>query len=148
MTIQAANNGSLSQAMRVPVTSVAAEILALANQDSTTNSSANPAAQGSVVTVYAAGMGQTAPPGNDGQINGGQINGTDARTFPSPVNVVIDTVPVNGILYAGPAPGQVAGIDQISVSLPALNAGYHLMSVGFGSPSSGTFDTIAFYVAK
>jgi len=143
VTVQAASNGSLSNAIRVPVSNLAVEILAVANQDGTANSSTSPAAQGSVVSIYAAGMGQTVPPSADGQ-----INGTDARSFPSPVHVIIDTVQVNGVTYAGPAPGQVAGINQVSVGLPALNPGYHQLGLGFGSASGGGYDVIPLYLAK
>jgi uncharacterized protein (TIGR03437 family) len=64
-------SGSLrSNAILPGGTRSAVEVLAVANADGTPNSADRPAAPGSVVTVYAAGFGQTAPPSVDGQING------------------------------------------------------------------------------
>jgi len=83
------------------------------NQDGTINSPANPATAGSIVVFYATGGGQTDPPGVDGSLA--------AVPFPSPVGQV--SVTIGGanatILYAGAAPGFVAGLLQINVRVPA-----------------------------
>ncbi|HXP86075.1 MAG TPA: hypothetical protein VN841_15225 [Bryobacteraceae bacterium] len=83
------------------------------NQDGTINSPANPAAAASIVVFYATGGGQTNPPGVDGSLA--------ALPFPVPaanVSVTIGGVPA-AILYAGAAPGFVAGLVQINVRVPA-----------------------------
>jgi len=83
------------------------------NQDGTLNSAANPAPAGSVVIFYATGAGQTDPAGVDGKL-------TDVP-LPIPVQNVIIGIGQKGgdVLYAGGAPGFVAGILQLNVRLPA-----------------------------
>jgi uncharacterized protein (TIGR03437 family) len=86
---------------------------AILNQDGTVNSSSNPAAQGSVVVLYATGGGITTPASTDGLITG--------APYPAPmlpVSVTIYGLPAT-VLYAGAAPGMVAGVLQINVVLPA-----------------------------
>jgi uncharacterized protein (TIGR03437 family) len=86
---------------------------AILNQDSTVNSPSNPAEKGSVVSVFASGAGQTDPPSTDGQTAGAippsillrvsvHIGGPDAQ-----------------VLYAGGAPGLIAGIVQVNCLVPA-----------------------------
>ena len=83
------------------------------NQDGTINRISNPAAPGSIIVFYATGEGQTDPPGVDGLI------ATEA--FPKPLLPV--DVQIGGqtadVLYAGAAPGLVAGVMQINVRIPA-----------------------------
>ena len=84
------------------------------NQDGTLNSSANPAAPGSVLVLYATGMGETSPAGVDGS-----VTGYDSLPQPMlPITVAIDGQPAQ-VLYAGAAPGMVAGIMQINVQISA-----------------------------
>jgi uncharacterized protein (TIGR03437 family) len=90
------------------------------NQNGTINSASNPAKVGSDVTVYATGLGPIAPAQPDGAIVG----------LPLPANVLPLTLtssmpccpafwsgptsePVT-VLYAGPAPFEVAGVSQIN----------------------------------
>jgi len=83
------------------------------NQDGTVNFSANPAARGSVVVLYATGVGQTSPTGVDGS-----VTGSDSLPQPTlPVTVAIDGQAAQ-VLYAGAAPGMVAGVAQINVLIP------------------------------
>ncbi len=72
-----------------------------ANQDGTLNSAANPAAQGSIVVLYATGTGQTVPPGSDGT--------APPDSLPRPKLPVVATIASQNaeILYAGDAPGFV-----------------------------------------
>jgi uncharacterized protein (TIGR03437 family) len=112
-TVQVAVNGSLSNAIRVPVTPTAAAILAVLNQDGTPNSKDNTAAPGSVMTMYIAGLGPTTSPVPDGAIN----------SFGSPMPQAPIGVQINwwldpDILYLGPAPGQPVGIIQINFQIP------------------------------
>ncbi len=109
--------------------------VAALNQDGSLNSSANPAAKGSVVVLYGTGEGETDPAGVDGQLA--------ASVYPKPVLPV--TVSVDGqaaqVLYAGAAPGQVAGVLQINVKVPE-GAGSGLVPVAISvgtqtSPSQG-----------
>jgi uncharacterized protein (TIGR03437 family) len=84
------------------------------NQDGTLNSTTNAAAAGSVVVLYATGLGQTDPPGQDGVRNGSLVL---AETV-MPVTVTIGGKPAT-VIYAGSAPGQIAGIMQVEAVVPA-----------------------------
>ncbi|HSB12878.1 MAG TPA: SBBP repeat-containing protein [Bryobacteraceae bacterium] len=86
---------------------------AILNQDGTLNSPANPAEKGSIVSIWANGMGQTDPPGEDGKIT------TAPLPVPrSPVYVWINGIQAPEITYAGAAPQLVSGVLQVNVRLP------------------------------
>jgi uncharacterized protein (TIGR03437 family) len=84
------------------------------NQDNTVNDVAtNPAPVGNVIVLFATGGGQTDPAGVDGLPASG--------VYPKPqlpVSVRIGGVEAN-VLYAGAAPGFVAGALQINAIVPA-----------------------------
>jgi uncharacterized protein (TIGR03437 family) len=83
------------------------------NQDGSVNSASNPASAGSILTFFATGEGQTSPAGIDGKLA--------VLPYPKPVSSV--SVTVGGlpatVLYAGGAPGQVAGLMQVNVAVPS-----------------------------
>jgi uncharacterized protein (TIGR03437 family) len=80
------------------------------NQDGSINSPDNPAPLGSIVTLYTTGAGQMQPPVPDGKI------AVDIRPKPVlPVSVLFNYTNRGTILYAGPAPGMIAGVLQINV---------------------------------
>lgn len=85
---------------------------AVLNEDVTINSSENPAPRDSVVVLYATGEGPTNPAGMDGKVANFE--------FPKPLLPV--WVKIGGILaevlYAGAAPGLVAGVMQVNVRIP------------------------------
>lgn len=87
------------------------------NQDGTINSASNPAPIGSVISLYATGGGQTSPAGVDGLLSTSPL----ARQS-LPVQAYIGglggLLPVAQLQYAGPAPGEIAGLMQINVPLP------------------------------
>src|SRR5262249_34668670 len=123
--VQVRNGTNVSDFVALPVTPFSPSIFskdytgsgqgAILNQDGVTvNSSARPADRGSVVSIYATGEGQTMPGGIDGEIARGS-------TMPKPsraVQVWIDGRPAE-LLYAGAAPGQVAGLFQVNARIPA-----------------------------
>jgi uncharacterized protein (TIGR03437 family) len=85
---------------------------AFLNADGSFNSPANPAARGSIVVLYATGLGVMQPPMADGELA--------AAPFPRPaadVQVRIADRPVE-IAFAGAAPGFVAGLIQLNVRVP------------------------------
>lgn len=91
---------------------------AILNQDGTLNSAEVPAPPDSIITLWATGAGQTDPPATDGTVTGGAL--------PQPTQPV--TVRIGGllaeVLYAGAAPGLVAGVVQVNARLPReLTAG-------------------------
>ena len=83
------------------------------NQDNTTNSTGNPAAVGSVISLYCTGGGVTSPASGDGEVIGG------------PLRYLVQTpvVTIGGVnapvQFAGAVPGAVAGLTQINVQVPA-----------------------------
>jgi len=95
-------------------------LLAILNEDGSVNSPSNPAARGSIVTIYATGGGERDPAVADGQIlsdvlprsslpifltfdNGDEVSGTSAG---------------GQALFAGGSPGSVAGLLQLNVRVP------------------------------
>lgn len=84
------------------------------NQNNTINSPGNPERRDNVIVLYATGMGQTTPGGATGRI----MTGSDLRR---PLGAV--TVRIGGqnaeVLYAGSAPGLVAGAMQINARIPS-----------------------------
>jgi uncharacterized protein (TIGR03437 family) len=87
--------------------------LAALNQDGSVNSASNAASPGSIVSVFATGLGAMTPQLPDGAV-AMQIANTTA---------VKPGITVNGqsaeVLYIGNAPGLVQGIVQINLRLPS-----------------------------
>lgn len=84
------------------------------NQNGTVNNAGNPAARGEVIVLYATGEGQTTPAG----VSGSVPRATQELRKPlSQVKVRIGGVEVTP-LYAGSAPGFVAGLMQINATVP------------------------------
>jgi len=118
---------------------------AILNVDSATgavsvNSPQNPAPRGGIITAYFTGAGQTDPPSTDGVVATdvgrmalpveaglgyfGLGNPCEARFYCQPVEV----------LYAGPAPGIVAGVIQVNMRLPnsQMASGTHSIGISVG----------------
>lgn len=87
---------------------------AILNQDGSVNSSSNPAARGSIVSVYMTGVGALNPPIADGS--------PGPLTPPFPMPVVGVSASIGGvaapIAFAGQAPGLIAGATQVNVQIP------------------------------
>jgi uncharacterized protein (TIGR03437 family) len=98
------------------------------NQDGTINSPENPAPVGSILTLYATGVGSMQPAIPDGQV----VTAANARPA-LPVQVYFGGAKPE-ILYAGPAPGIVAGVLQINLRVP--NVLCNLGSQCFVSPNA------------
>ena len=62
--------------------------------------------------LFATGSGQTDPPGGDGQTTGGVL-----PKPVQPISVEIGSVRAR-VLYAGAAPGMVAGVLQVNYVVP------------------------------
>jgi uncharacterized protein (TIGR03437 family) len=113
------------------------------NQDGTYNSAGNPAASGSIVTIYATGLGPITPSQPDGSLIGLPLP-TNAFTFGVeaiftvgiPFGTEVD-VPFE-VQYAGPAPTLVAGVSQINFRI-APYASYGAIYVHMGSNFSPGF---------
>ncbi len=114
---------------------------AILNQDGSVNSASNPAVEGSVVALYATGGGGTTPASQDGLLS------PSSPPFPLltlPVSVTIEGVPAQ-VIYAGAAPGLVAGVIQIDVVVPAgvLHQPYNEVAVTVGGYTSPTAVTLS-----
>jgi uncharacterized protein (TIGR03437 family) len=84
------------------------------NEDGSVNSPENPAAAGSVIAFWATGAGAMTPVQRDGEVT--PLEGP----WPAPtlgVSVSIGGRPAE-VLYAGAAPGLVAGVIQVNARIP------------------------------
>jgi uncharacterized protein (TIGR03437 family) len=137
------NNGTTSATFTVPVAAVAPAIFSLAdngngqgailNSNASINGTGNPAAPGSIISIFATGEGQLVPAGTTGCITGG--------TLPVPKPVAAVSVTVGGqsasIDYAGEAPDAVCGLLQINATLPSnLSAGQQPVVLTIGASSN------------
>lgn len=91
------------------------------NQDGTLNSASNPAPIGTVVSLFATGLGQTSPAAVDGRVS---VPPLSELTVPVSVAIGFTAVDTAQLQYAGPAPGEIAGLMQINVPLlPGVSTG-------------------------
>jgi uncharacterized protein (TIGR03437 family) len=114
--------GNQSLKVPVPAASVSPAIFtqnsagdgpgAILNQDFSINSPSNPAPRGSVVMLYGTGFGALDPQPADG------ATVPQVASTKLPVTATIDGVPAP-VLYAGAAPGLIAGVAQVNVQIPA-----------------------------
>jgi len=141
--IQVEYNGNRSNAVTVPVQASSPAIFtanasgsgqgAILNQDNSVNSAANPAASGAVVVIYATGAGLTNPDSVDGK-----LTGTPLPLPRLPVSVTIGGAPAE-VLYAGGAPGLVAGVLQVNARVPAgLSGSAAAVKITVGAASTLT----------
>lgn len=140
------NNSNKSASMNVLVAATAPAIFSLSengsgqgailNQDASINGSGNPAAPGSIISIYATGEGQILPAGTTGCISGGTL------PLPAPtgkVSLTIGGQAVTDIEYAGEAPDSVCGLLQINATIPssvAAGAQPVVLTVGAATNSS------------
>jgi uncharacterized protein (TIGR03437 family) len=112
------------------------------NQDGSLNSAANPAKAGSIVSVWATGTGSIYPRLRDGQISTAAQDYACCQVAIAPdysLGPIYPPGPV--VLYAGAAPGMVAGVVQINFQIPAPyihDAGTYGFTVIAGGKSSAT----------
>ena len=113
------------------------------------NSAANPAKAGSIVSIWATGTGSIYPRPPDGQISTAaqdydccQIGALVVRSS----NFVPESTPAPVVLYAGAAPGMVAGIVQINFQIPPYidtpgTLGFSVFASGQSSSTVGIYVT-------
>ena len=147
-TVQVQYSGQSTMTVPVPVADTAPGLYtldqsgrgpgAILNQDSSVNTAANPAAQGSVVVLYGTGQGLSDPDWAEDAL------ASDPLPKPlKPVKVVIGGQPAD-ILYAGAAPG-MAGVIQINARVPSgIQTGKSVpVAVSIGTNSSQPGVTLA-----
>ena len=114
---------------------------AIENQDYSINGSNNPAARGTVVSIYMTGEGITSPPGTTGQLSPTNGAGLDKPVLP--VTATINGAPAT-VQYAGSAPGEVYGVMQVNVLLPTtLPTGTVPIVITIGTTNTQTGVTLA-----
>jgi uncharacterized protein (TIGR03437 family) len=115
-TIRVANGSSVTPSFPVWIAPSEAQAFpTVLNQDGTINSQSNPAALNSVITFYATGWQSVFAPLADGQVAAtAQTVCTNAGACPV---LPLDNVLSGAVLYAGAAPGIVAGVSQLNVEI-------------------------------
>jgi len=124
--VQVNYNGIVSNTVTMPVQASTPGIFsldstglgpgAILNQDFSINSTALPAARGSVVSIYCTGGGTTSPAVADGSIVSAAPPLPQLTT--QPVSVSVGGINAT-VSYAGGVPGSVAGLTQINAQVPA-----------------------------
>ena len=123
--VQVQYQSSVSNTLTVPVRAATPAIFsldatgvgpgAILNQDTSINSTGNPAARLSVIAIYCTGGGVTTPASKDGEVIGGPL-----RYLSQSAAVTVTIGGVNAaVQFAGAVPGTVAGLTQINVEVPA-----------------------------
>ncbi len=88
---------------------------AILNENGSPNSASNPAAQGSVIIIYATGGGQTNPAGATAGVTAAATS--QVQTVRVDFGSTLVTIP-GVVQYAGGAPGLVQGVLQVNVKTP------------------------------
>ena len=123
-TIQVQYGGFLIGSITVPVNYAAPGIFRVSpgiltqavavNQDGTVNNASNPAAPGSIVSIWGTGFGSLVPPCATGGVNPYAAVNLGATVSLS----VCNYGPSVTASYAGSAPGMACGVEQINFAVP------------------------------
>ena len=138
----------VSNSVTVPVTAAVPAIFALdasgsgpgaiLNADYSVNSASNPVAAGGAIQIFGTGGGAIVGGATDGALAPG-IGGLATQ----PVTATIGGMTAN-VLYAGPAPGQVNGVIQVNLQIPAgLPPGPQPVVITVGTAASQKGITVA-----
>lgn len=110
------------------------------NQDGTVNSAANPAALGSIISVWVSGAGLSTYPVPDGTVRTGMQIGQPTLpvvAFAAPLFIIpAFLAPPAGalsteVVYAGDAAGMVAGVTQVNLLIPSQVQEFGFSAAGF-----------------
>jgi uncharacterized protein (TIGR03437 family) len=117
---------------------------AILNQDNSLNGPGNPAAKGSIVQVYLTGEGQTSPQGVTGAVTTATLPPPQVTPAPLlPIGVLINGQPALYV-YAGEAPGLVAGMMQLNMQIPSdALSGNLSITVSIGGNTSQSNVTVS-----
>jgi uncharacterized protein (TIGR03437 family) len=118
------------------------EALVAVNADGSANSREHPAAPGSVITIYGAGFGAMTSTVADGS-----INAPSGAALRDTTGVIVSDQKAT-VLYAGPAPGQVAGVVQVNFRVPQLAPGSYAAFVGWTPPDGRDHDVITVWIGQ
>jgi len=158
--IQVAYQGALSNTATVPMQGAAPALFyvppvspplagtpppgAILNQDGTPNSPSNPAARGSIVSLFGTGGGITAPSG----VTGGFAPLSPPTFLTLPVTVQFNSSQAE-VVYAGAAPTLISGVFQVNVRVPdAVAPGIVGVYVQIGGVGSKFFPPLPYTYAR
>jgi uncharacterized protein (TIGR03437 family) len=118
---------------------------AILNQDYSVNGPNNGAAAGTVVSIYMTGEGETSPAGITGSVNCPAGQACNPAQLPIPLLQV--TATVGGVAakidFAGEAPGDVSGVMQVNLEIPAgLTPAAQPVVINVGSNATQTGVTV------
>lgn len=124
-------------------------VAAALNQDGTINSAANPAAPGSILSVWVSGAGLSTYQVPDGTVRSAAQTGVPTLPVAALAGFLeveaIPTLPVGAlsteVVYAGDAAGMVAGVTQVNFLIPLSVDGIvpSVFSLQIGEASSQSF---------
>ena len=104
------------------------------------NVATSPAGAGSVISVYMTGGGQTSPASTTGTVTPG---GTTLYRIPGNVTATINGVNAP-VQFAGAAPGEVTGVIQVNITVPAGVSGSALpLAITINNSTSLAGPTVA-----
>jgi uncharacterized protein (TIGR03437 family) len=139
VTYQSAQSAPMSQAVAAVALGLSTNNqagngqAAALNQDYSFNTPASPAKQGSYISVYGTGGGQTNPPSFDGEVS------PTGSLLPLAAQNVTATIGGKAapVVFAGAAPGEITGVVQFNIQVPTGVTGSALPIVVFvnGVPS-------------
>jgi uncharacterized protein (TIGR03437 family) len=89
------------------------------NADGTVNSQTDPAAAGSVVTIFLDGLGVTSPPPTTGLVNKSPSVPLNLSLAVTPYCDGTFCYPAPSFVSASPAPGSISGVTQVQLLAPA-----------------------------
>ncbi len=120
---------------------VAGQAIAL-NADGTRNSAATPAERGTIVQLYATGLGET-----DASLLIGEFwRLTPLTSVLTPVLLTIGGLP-SALSFAGGAPGAISGIYQINATVPtSLEPGEHEIAIQVGTNTEPALERVKIFV--
>jgi uncharacterized protein (TIGR03437 family) len=124
------------------VAAVSPAVYRVTNENGTKNgppgSDAEPASQGSVISVYGTGGGQTDPPSATGS-----VSPQAAVLLAGSVTATIGGKPAT-VMFAGASPGELTGVFRVDIQTPAGVTGDALpIAITIGGVSSAPGPTIA-----
>jgi uncharacterized protein (TIGR03437 family) len=113
------------------------------NQDGTINTATNPAQPGTIVAIFATGLGPIAPAPTDGAIVGLPLPSNTLPVYVVPACVSIfcpaNAGPPLEMPYSGPAPFLIAGASQVNFRVTASGVLHLTTSTSGAAPSSNNF---------
>jgi uncharacterized protein (TIGR03437 family) len=141
------NNGVQTNSLNVNVAATAPAVFSLGNgqgailnQDGSVNGPGNPAARGSVISIYGTGEGQLNPLGVDGTLATEPLAGLPRPA--APFSLTIGGASAS-YAYAGTAPQSFEGFLQVNAVIPtSIPTGNQAVVLRVGGASSAPLNVV------